>query len=198
METNEKTMSSQESIKIISDMIKKTKINVSHSAFYLIFWGWLVTILSLSEYFITIFTDFENPWLVWLLSIVGVIVSMIYGFSKGSKQKVYTYAESIYMWVWMGFLTTATILVIFIGFLNKMAVVGPFILLVAAMAIFISGIVMKFKPLIWGGVSIWVFSVIGFFAGPYIGPLAIPAAVITGYLIPGYMLKKERPDNDTL
>jgi len=195
METNEKTMSSQESLKIISDMISRTKTNIKQSAFHLLFWGWLITILSLSEYFISLFTNFENPWIVWLLTIPGVFVSLIYGFVKGSRQKVYTYAERIYMWIWLGFLFTVSIMVIFIASMNSMHIVGPFILLLAAFAVFISGIVIKFKALVLGAVAIWIFALVGFFAGPHISPLTIPAAVITGYLVPGYMLKKERTDN---
>ncbi len=195
METHEKTMSSEESLKIISDMISRTKMNIRESSFHLLFWGWFIAVLSLAEYFLSIFSGFEKPWLVWLLTIPGVFVSLIYGFVKGSKQQVHTYAERIYMWIWLAFLLTTTILVVFIGIENRFHIVGPFILLQAAFAVFISGIVIKFRPLIIGGISIWIFSLIGFFAGPYISPLAIPAAVITGYLIPGYMLKKTEAGN---
>jgi hypothetical protein len=36
-----------------------------------------------------------------------------------------------------------------------------------------------------------------YFAGPSVGQLAVPAAMLTGYLIPGYMLKK-RVDHGTI
>jgi hypothetical protein len=45
--------------------------------------------------------------------------------------------------------------------------------------------------LIFGGISFWVFALVAYFAGPSIGPLAVPAAMLTGYLIPGYMLKNK-------
>ena len=70
--------------------------------------------------------------------------------------------------------------------------------MLAALPTFLSGVIIKFKPLVFGGFSIWILSVIGFFAGPSIGPLAVPVALITGYLIPGYMLKKEEFNNDTV
>jgi len=195
MENNENKMSSTESLNIISDMINRTKMNIKEGAFHLLFWGWLITIISLAEYFLAIFHVTEKPWIVWLLTIPGVFVSMIYGFVVGKKQQVYTYADRLYMWIWLSFLATTTILIIYIGSLNLMHLVGPFILLMAAFAVFVSGIVIKFKPLIAGGISIWIFSLIGFYTGPAISPLAIPAAVITGYLIPGYMLKKTETEN---
>jgi hypothetical protein len=196
MENNEKILNSQESLEIISTMITKTKMSIRQGVFHLLFWGWLIVICSLAEYFLYTFSSFENPWLVWLLTIPGVFVSLIYGFVKGSKQKVYTYAERIYMWLWLAFLLTAIMLFIFLGFEKRMYNVGPYILILAAWATFISGIVIKFRPLIIGGTSIWLFALIAFFAGPAIGPLAVPAAVITGYLIPGYMLKNHEAKND--
>ncbi len=198
MENNEKIMSSQESLKIISDMINRTKTNVREASFHLIFWGWLIVICSISEYLLYTLTSFENPWLVWLLTIPGIFVSLIYGFVKGSKQTVYTYADRIYMWLWLGFLFTAIILFVFLGFENRMQTVGPYILMLAAFPTFLSGVIIKFKPLVFGGISIWILSLVGFFAGPSIGPLAIPAAMITGYLIPGYMIKNNGVKNDTV
>ena len=192
MENNEKFMSGQESIKIISDMINRTKMNLQQGSFHLLFWGTLILVCSLSEYLLYTFTPFENPWRVWLLTLPGVFVSLIYGFIKGSRQTVYTYAERIYMWLWLGFLFTAIILFVFFGFENRMQNIGSYILMLAAFPTFLSGVIIKFKPLILGGISIWILSLIGFFAGPSIGPLAVPVAMITGYLIPGYMLKKDR------
>jgi len=198
MENNEKMMSSQESLKIISEMISRTKMNIKQGRFHLLLWGWLIVLCSLAEYLLFHLTSFENPWLVWLITIPGVIVSLIYGFIKGSKQTVYTYADRIYMWLWIGFLFTAIILFVFIGVENRMHTVGPFILMLAALPTFMSGVIIKFRPLMFGGISIWIFSLIGFFAGPLIGPLAVPAAMITGYLIPAYMLKNNGVKNDTV
>jgi hypothetical protein len=69
--------------------------------------------------------------------------------------------------------------------------VGPYILMLAAIPTFISGFIIKFNPLKFGGISFWVFALIAYFAGPSISPLAVPAAMLTGYLIPGYILKKK-------
>ena len=52
METDEKVMSGEESLRIISEMINKTKVNISQGSFHLLFWGWLIFVCSLSEYFL--------------------------------------------------------------------------------------------------------------------------------------------------
>jgi hypothetical protein len=189
METDEKVMTGEESLRIISDMINRTKVNIRQGSFHLLFWGWLIFFCSLSEYLLYRFTDIENPWLVWLLVIPGAFVSFIYGYVKGKRSPFHTYADMLYMWTWIGFFISAIVLFIIIS--DKMESIAPYILMLAAIPTFISGFIVRFYPLIFGGISFWVFALIAYFAGPVVGPLAVPAAMLTGYLIPGYMLKSK-------
>jgi hypothetical protein len=155
MENDEKQMTGEESLKIITDMINRTKINIRQGSFHLLFWGWLIFICSLSEFLLYKFTSIPNPWRVWFLTIPGVFVSFIYGFMKGRKEKVHTYAESIYTWTWIGF--TFAAIVLFILMEKNMISIAPFILTLAALPTFISGFIIKFRPLIVGGITFWIF-----------------------------------------
>ncbi|MBI5011116.1 MAG: hypothetical protein HZB98_16005, partial [Bacteroidia bacterium] len=98
-----------------------------------------------------------------------------------------TYADRLYMWVWMGFL--ASFLVLFIIHSKNLGTISPYILMIVGFATFVSGFIIKFKPLIIGSIIFWIIAVIVSFADPSIAPFGMPAAVIAGYLIPGYMLK---------
>ncbi len=195
METSEKIMSGEESLKIITDMINKTKVNIRQGIFHLLFWGWLILICSLADYLLERFTAMANPWYVWLLVIPGSFVSLIYGYVKGKRSLFYTYADMLYMWTWMGFFIAAIVLFIIIS--DRMESVGPYILTLAAVPTFISGFIIKFKPLTIGAVTFWIFAIVGHFTGPSVSPLTIPAAMLTGYLIPGYLLKR-KVDHGTL
>jgi len=189
MENEEKLMTGEESFKVITAMINKTRVSVTQSSFHLLFWGWLIFASSLSEFLLWKFTDFASPWYVWFFVIPGVFVSMIYGFTKGRKASLHTYAEGIYVWVWMAFLIASVIL--FIVHSSQMESISKYILLVAAMPTFISGIVLKFKPLVWGGVSMWVLALTAHFGGDIVSGLSVPVAMITGYLLPGYLLRNK-------
>jgi hypothetical protein len=189
METDEKLMTGEESLTIISEMINKTKVNIRQGSFHLLFWGWLIFFCSLSEFLLYKFTGMTNPWIVWLLVIPGAFVSFIYGYTKGKRTPFHTYADMLYMWTWMGFFVSAVVLFIITS--DRMESVGPYILTLAALPTFISGFIIKFKPLILGAVSFWLFALIAYFAGPSLSHLAVPAAMLTGYLIPGYMLKNK-------
>jgi hypothetical protein len=89
----------------------------------------------------------------------------------------------------MAFLIASVVL--FIVHSSQMESVSKYILLVAAMPTFISGIVLKFKPLVWGGVSMWVLALTAHFGGDIVSGLSVPVAMITGYLLPGYLLRKK-------
>lgn len=189
METMEKEMTGEESLKIITEMINKTKVNIRQGSFHLLFWGWLIVICSLSEYMLSRFTDFASPWYVWFFVIPGVFVSVLYGFIKGRKAAIHTYADLIYASVWMAFLFAAIVLFILLS--DRMGSFGPYILTVAAIPTFVSGFILKFKPLIFGGISFWIFAIIGHFGGFDLAALSVPVAMLTGYLIPGYLLKSK-------
>jgi len=189
MENEEKLMTGEESLRVITDMINKTRVSITQASFHLLLWGWLIFACSLSEFLFRKFTDWASPWNVWLLVIPGVLVSLIYGFVKGRRQRVYTYATSIYVWTWMAFFAAAV--VFFVIFPLETGGVGKYMLLLAAIPLFISGAVLKFRPMIWGAASFWVLSLAAHFGGSLVEGFAVPLAMITGYLLPGYLLRKK-------
>jgi hypothetical protein len=189
MEKNETILSGEESLKIISDMINKTKTDIQQSSFHLLFWGWLILFCSVSEYLLFKFSDFASPWYVWLFVIPGVFISMIYGFVKGRRQTVFTYATSVYVFAWVAFLVSSVILYLVVR--NTIDIFSPLILTLAAIPTLISGVILRFRPLVYGAISFWVFALVANYGGPDISALAVPAAMLTGYLIPGYILKRK-------
>jgi hypothetical protein len=195
MENEEKVMTGEESLKIISAMINKTKFDIRQGSFYLLFWGWLIFVCSLSEFLLKKFAGLEHSYYVWLLVIPGVFVSMLYGFITGRKAKVQTYTGMIYMWIWLGFFIAATVL--FIVHSKSMYSVAPYILLLAGLPTFISGFLIKFKPLIVGGICFWAIALAIYFAGTDSYSLGSAIAMLLGYLIPGYLLKN-RVDHDAV
>jgi len=189
MENEEKLMTGEESLKIITDMISKTKVNIRQSSFHLLFWGWLIFVCSLSEYLLWHFTDYTRPYYIWFFVLPGIIVSFIYGFVTGRKAKVHTYADYLYVWTWFGFLIAS--LVLFIVRSSEMENFALYMLILAGFPTFMSGIILRFKPLIAGGICFWIIAIIVNFAGPLLSPLGMPVAVLFGYLIPGYILKNK-------
>lgn len=189
MESEEKLMTGEESLKVISAMINKTRMDLSQSVFHFLFWGWLLLACSLSEFILWKVTDWTNVWYIWFFVIPGAFVSVIYGFVRGRKQRVYTYATSIYVWTWFSFLFAS--LVFFVVNADNYGSITKYMLLIVAMPTLISGTIIRFRPLIWGAASLWVLALVAHFGGETVSGLAMPVAMITGFLIPGYLLKRQ-------
>lgn len=181
--------SPEESVDLISKMLSRAKLNVEQGSFHMILWGWLISAISLCHFLLLKFTDMQNPYIIWWLTAIGGVVSMVYGYRKGSRASVRTYAGHVHMWVWLGFLISGIVLFIFL--LDRPWLIGGYILILAGYATFLSGIIIKFSPMIAGGILFWLFALAAHFLDTENALLINAVAVLTGYLVPGYLLKRK-------
>ncbi len=193
METKEKVLKPEESLQIIEKMIQRTKGNLHDSSFYFLLWGWIVLIGIVGHIILGEFTNFTKPYLVWLIIIPGIIANTIYGMREGKKLGISSHFDLFSLMSCIAFLVSYAIILVFMSKFDYKIV--PIIFLLAGNATFLTGIVIKFKPLIWGGIVFWL-GVIALFVLPenfvvFVSPLAI----IFGYLVPGYMLKSYSKKN---
>ena len=185
---NQNQLNPTESLKVISEAINQTKENIKGQSFYYILWGWIVSIASFSDYLLLL-ADFKQSYLPWLILIpIGWIVSITYSIKKEKSLKYETYLDVFLknLWIVIGI---SFIGIIFISFSLK---VNPtsYILLLAGIGTLVSGLTMKFKPLSIGGILLFIFSIVSLFVENDETLLVNGIAIIFGYLIPAYLLKK--------
>lgn len=187
METNEKVLKPEESLQIIEKMIQRTKVNLHDSSFYFLLWGWVVLIGIVGHIILERFTDCTKSYLIWLIIFPAVIANIVYGIRHGKKTCVSSHLDSMNLMIWIAFLVSYSIVLIFMKKFDYNIV--PIIFLLAGNATFLTGILIKFKPLILGGIVFWL-GVICLFLIPEDYVIFIsPIVIIFGYLVPGYMLK---------
>ena len=188
MENKNDNLNAQQSLDLITNMIRQTQGNVSGSSFYFLLWGWVITICNFGMYSILNFTEFPKyAPIVWTLCIPAWIVSMIYG-SKQDKSEPSTHLDKINMWLWIGLGITIIPAWLLGAKINWM--VNAVILMPVGMATFVSGIIIRFKPLLLGGITFWIAGILCYLVPPGDQYLIGGVAVIFGYLVPGYMLRK--------
>ncbi|MFN9502708.1 MAG: hypothetical protein ACK57K_15415 [Chryseotalea sp.] len=188
MKQEEKPLSPEQSLELISCIIRQTQGNVSSSSFYFLLWGWVITLCNVGMYILlkTEYADYAP--MVWLLCIPAWITTMIYGNRQDKQRKVTTHLDKISMWLWIGIGITILPTWIFGEKLNWN--INAVVLMPVGLATFLSGIIIKYKPLLAGGIVFWIAGFVCYLVAPNDQYLVGAIAMVLGYLVPGYGLRK--------
>ena len=193
----ENKVDEKETLFAIQKAIENAREQIHTDGFFFLLWGWLVLAASLINYGLLKFTTFEYPIISWpVLMTAGSITVAIVGRKRVKENKIITYFDSVLKYVWLGFFISLVIVLVMpsFGFFSK-NVGYPFIIILLGWGTIISGGILKFKPLIIGGILAWVIAIADFFVSVENQLLMMALATIIAYLIPGYMLKSKAPDD---
>lgn len=170
-------------------MIGQAKRNFAHgSSFHFLLWGWVISIANFGHYLLDVFDLYEAPFIVWLITIPAAIASMWYGFRKSKTSRATSHLDKVYSSLWIGIFAMIVICLIFMGKINYNH--NPIILLFTGLGAFTTGVLMKNRPVIIGSIALWIGACIGLLSSITDQQLIAGIAVLLGYLIPGYMLKR--------
>jgi hypothetical protein len=187
MSEHNENLTAQQSLDIIMNMIKQAQSKVSGNSFYFILWGWCIALADLGMYSLMRYTSYPYPYIVWLLTIPAWAITIIYAYRHDRKSGTHSHLDHTLMWLWMG-MGICIIPVCVFG-----SVIGwnitPIILLMSAMPTFVSGILIRFKPLMFGGINFWVGGALCFLVAQQDQYLVGAVTIAIGYLIPGYLLR---------
>jgi len=189
MENTEKSLTEQESLLLISQMIQNAKRGVQENGVIFLIWGWLVLAASLLQYVLLYVVKSEYNYLPWpILMILGAIISMVHGARQKKHERVKTHVDSFLKYLWISF---GVALFFVLAYMSKIGIEAayPLILVVYGIGTFTSGGALQFKPLIIGGICCWILAVISAFVGFQVQLLLLSLAIIVAYIIPGHLLQ---------
>jgi preprotein translocase subunit YajC len=189
----------EESFSIIDKAISNIKTNYKESAQIFLLWGWILSLACFAQFIIlTILKNKEAYNQIGLFSIGNWVVLILIGFifqffiirKINKKKKVYSYLEEYLKSLWtvivVSFLVAAIISI-------KLEIeLLPVILLIAGIGTTTTGLLIRFKPLVIGGVTFFIFSIATTFVSNEYLNLIAGTAIICGHLIPGYLLKSAK------
>ncbi len=188
MENNE-SLSANDSLKLIESMIHKAQNRFSENGTLYLLWGWTIFFCSLVQYFSLKYTSFSKASYVWLLVVFVLIYQIFYLSKKQQTEKVKTYTDEIIGYVWMTFGICMGLLSFIMSKLDVWMLFYPFIFLFYGVPTFLSGAIMRFKPLMIGGICCWVLSIAATFISSIEVILLLVPAVLFGWIIPGFLLR---------
>jgi len=172
---------------VIVRAIARTKDDIRSNSFYFMLWGWLIAIASFGFFVLMEFVRTPLAFLPFpFLATVGIITTyMRYSKRRATATESYLTFFLNRMWAVLG------IGFLMVVFINVRAGEMPFTytLLLAGIGTVVSGWTMKFRPMVFGGVVFLVTSIASVYVPVEYKALLQGMAIVTGYLVPGYLLK---------
>ncbi|MDX1913769.1 MAG: hypothetical protein SFV22_19895 [Saprospiraceae bacterium] len=194
MEQAEKTLTPQESLRVIRETIDLAKRSFHDNGFHFLLWGWLVVLASSVHWYLQTNALHPNPEIAWgVMVIIGLPAALIREWRRSKKVKSPNLFHQWYGLIWLGFGISMAIAIPF-TVRNGLSPIQP-ILILTGFATFMSGIILGFRPLIIGAITIWAGALWCLFLLPEQHLLVQAGCAILGYLLPGYMLNHQMRRN---
>lgn len=188
----EEHFSPQQSLQLIESMIKKVRSDIGANSFHFLFWGWLTFVAILTQFFLKVVMRYPHHYIVWTMIIPAVIITIVRS-GKAHRRRYSTYVGDSMKYLWMGIGISFFVLSFIISNSGGGWIIAyPFFILFYGLGTFVSGMFLKFKPLIIGGVFNWILACVCVLV-PYDYQLLIAAvAILTSYIIPGHLIQTNR------
>lgn len=217
---DEKKMTEQESLDLITNMIQKAKGGYHETGIGSLLWGTVVTIASVTTYFQRTY-DFSIGFDIWLLVLGAIIPQIIISIQEKKSNKVKKYEDDALNAVWLVFgltifglniyqiivpdITTELIkaegwemMKHYIDGSKADESIRPFplsiyslFILIYALPTLVTGIVKKFKPMLYGALITYGLFVWSCFTVSQYDFLLGGAAAMICWFIPGIILRRK-------
>lgn len=179
-------LTSEESLQLINEMIKKAKKSYVSKGIASIVWGILIMICSLLTWAQLQF-KFILGFDVWLLALVAVAPQVFFSIKERRQKNFVAHDEVIMRYLWSAFGICIFILVFYTNRYSDINTTSLYMMLYG-IPTFITGGIFKFKPMIFGGLICWILSVISLFTSLTVNMLFIASCGLFAWLIPGIIL----------
>jgi hypothetical protein len=213
----EKELTEQESLRLITEMIHKVKSSFHESGASAILWGSVVAIAGFTS-FAERFWNFSIGFDIWLLVLAAFIPQLIISIKESKHKKAVGLEQTAMDAIWTVYGISIFMLTFYLnvapGVSERMmngdgqelvlrdlktgvishhepAVVSAYslLLLLYAMPTLATGIARKFKPMLVGGILCYIYFIISCFTSSTYDLLLNGLAGITCWLIPGFVLR---------
>lgn len=189
---NEKQLSPEESLALISNMIQKARGSYQKGSFFFLLWGSLLAAQGFFNWYITKFEGSPLGNLGWgVVGLVGGAISIWYGTRKYNQTNSLSETDKLYNYLWNAYLGGLFTVIFLFGF-QKMDPT-PMIMIITGIPTVFTGLMTRFWPFVFGGVFFWVFAIISVvFYDPLDYSLWFSISIITGYILPGILFKVKK------
>lgn len=187
MQTNPSLSDPHDTLKFIEQAIRETKTEWQEQSSFYLLWGWGISLACLAQYVLIKMNQPEISDYYWPIIIAACILGTIF-LAKRKKERTQTHGIDFIGKLWM----VLGIALFLMGFIATREHLSPCILsfLIAGIGTLTSGLFTQSKPLIFGGIVLFLGCLACTFVSQVDMLLINAFALIFGYIVPAYLLKK--------
>ena len=184
----EKELTGQESLELISRMINTAKKNYYDTGVSALLWGSVITICSLAT-FANYFLKWPHVEFIWFLTLIAVIPQILISIREKKNRRHKAHDEDLMSGIWISFGISMFLLSWVIAWLD-LPHMDSIYMIVYGIPTFTTGYARRFRPMIIGGLACWIFSLLALYTPyPYV-QLYLAASAQLAWFIPGLILRK--------
>ncbi len=193
----------KEEIRLIKDMVEKTRKTTAESGAVFIFWGFVIIAAIIGTYALIYFSQLRWIWINWIAFMaLGFIFSAIHSSRRDKTEKAKTYAQINFEYLCKGCAIVFVLMGLVFPMLNiySYEVIPILMATIGGLLLFVTGVIYELSFLKWCGGLWWVGALAMIpIPGGYRSLAFIPLLIV-GYLVPGFIFnsryRKNRPAND--
>ena len=180
--------SAEESLRLIQNMIDKTRVRFSDKSHYFLLWGWGTFLALLGQFVLKSVLEISYHYQVWWITIVCLAITIFWLRQDNQKERTKTYMSESMNYVWTGLGITFFVLTLIffkLGWQNCY----PFFITLYGVGTYVSGRILKFPPFVWGGAASWILAATSVWFNMDAQILFAASAILISYIIPGHLLR---------
>jgi hypothetical protein len=185
---NKEAFSPADSLMVIRSMIESTRHSIRDSSHYYLLWGWATMVGCILQYLLMVVVEYKHHYYAWFVTPVALVIHLIFVLRDKKHERVKTYISEAYQYLWMA-IGLAFLVLAFIFTKIGWQYSFPFYILFYGIGTAVSGALLKFRPMLWGGIVCFLCAAFAAYI-PYTLQILLTAfAILVSYIIPGHLLR---------
>lgn len=185
----EKQLTSQESLELITRMINKAKQDYIETGVSALLWGAVITICTLTTYFN--FFYLHSDWLeaIWSLTLIALVPQVIISRKERKLRKAKGRDDDAMGGIWLSYAISITLLSI-LDWQFRLQLPACVYMVLYGIPTFSTGYARNFKPMLYGGIAAWIMAILSRVTSWHYAMLWMAGSAQVAWFIPGLILRK--------
>lgn len=179
----------KDALAVINQMVGIARRKIVDNSFYFLLWGWTTFGGAMLQY-VLMKLDYERHYLPWIvLSSAATVTHIVYAVNVSREETTKSHLDYFLTVIWICTWVAISLAFVLCIVAANFGVAYMMLLVLYGLGTLITGILIKFKPLVFGAVITWLCSINMLFV-PFPEKLIFVAVSIAlGYIVPGHILK---------